>query len=111
MGFSSDGDVVWPVPPDWTRGVQERLAWGSDARRASATAVTQLRSWRHLPRRGFEVGVAEAAGDRRIVDRLMAGHSGAWQLPIGPDVQWLAATLSPGATSIPCETAGFDFVA
>lgn len=111
MGFSSGGAVVWPVPPDWARGVQERLAWGTDVLRASATAVTQHRSYRHLPRRDFEFEVAEAAGDRRLVDMLLAGHGGTWQLPIWPDVQWLSSALSVGATAIPCTTAGYDFVA
>jgi hypothetical protein len=42
---------------------------------------------------------------------LLAGWGGAWQLPIWPDVQRLSAPLSAGAVSVPCATAGFDFVA
>lgn len=111
MGFASATDKVWPVPPDWARGVQERLAWGTDVMLASATAVTQHRSWRSSPRRGFDFEIAEVAGDRRVVDMLLAGHGGSWQLPIWPDVQWLSAPLAGASVSVPCATAGFDFVA
>ncbi|TAM72306.1 hypothetical protein EPN44_15925 [bacterium] len=111
MGFATNTDVPWTIPPDWTNGVQESLGWSTDILQASATAVTQHRSLRATPRRAFTFEVAARAQARRAADMLLAGHSGIWQLPIWPDVQWLGATLNGGVISIPCATAGYDFTA
>ncbi|MBS0218076.1 MAG: hypothetical protein JSR63_07800 [Proteobacteria bacterium] len=111
MAFDVSGARIWPVPPDWSAGVKESLAWGSDVMQASGTAVTQHRSWRASPRRAFSFNVLADAQSRRVAEMLIAGWNGAWQLPIWPDVQVLSATLASGATSIPCNTTGFDFVA
>lgn len=111
MGFASALDVVWTVPPDWTNGVQESLGWATDIMQASATAVTQHRSLRAAPRRALTFEVAARAQARRTADMLLAGHSGIWQLPIWPDVQWLTATLNAGVDVVPSATAGFDFTA
>lgn len=109
MGFSSALDVVWTIPPDWSHGVQESLAWSTDVMQASATAVTQHRSLRAAPRRAFTFEVAARRQARRAADMLLAGHSGVWQLPIWPDVQWLGDKLNAGVASIPCATEGYDF--
>lgn len=111
MTFTAAADKIWPVTPDWSNGVQERLAWGTDVMVASATAVSQHRSWRAAPRRRFDFELAAGGTDRRVADMLLAGHAGSWLLPIWPDVQWLAATIAAGAVSVPCATLGFDFVA
>lgn len=111
MGFTSLGAKIWPVPPDWKEGVQERLSFSTDVLQASATAVTAHRSLRDVPRRGFTFNVAATDQAHRLVDMLLAGHTGAWQLPIWPDVQWLDSAVPAGADLIPCATGGFDFVA
>lgn len=110
MAFTLAGDRVWTLPPDWSGGVSESLGWLSDVQRASANAVSVHRGLRAYPRRGFSFNVFTEGADRQAADMLLAGHSGTWMLPIWPDVQWLQATLSAGATEIPCATAGFDFV-
>lgn len=111
MSFSLSSARIWPVPPDWSNGVQETLEWATNVMAASATAVTQHRAYRIGPRRSFSFDVSAAQNQRRAAEMLLAGYSGVWQMPIWPDVQWLPATLASGATSIPCATAGFDFVA
>jgi hypothetical protein len=111
MGFDAIGERIWPVPPDWSNGVRESLAFGTDVMTASATAVSQHRSYRTTPRRQFTFETLANAQSRRVTDMLLAGSGGAWQLPIWPDVQRLASPLSTGVTSVPCATAGFDFVA
>lgn len=110
MGFTSAGEKVWTVPPDWSEGVNESLAWLTDVQRASATAVSYHRGLRAFPLRTFGFSLRMAGADRQAVDMLLAGHSESWQLPIWPDVQWLSTPLSAGATEIPCATGGFDFV-
>lgn len=90
--------------------MQETLAWASDVMQSPSTAVTQHRALRDAPRRSFDFDLIANAQDRRVAEMLLAGHAGAWLMPIWPDVQWLSATLDVGATSIPCATAGFDFV-
>jgi hypothetical protein len=107
MAFGATGERIWPVPPDWSNGVRESLAFGTDVMMASATAVSQHRSYRTSPRRQFSFETLANAQSRRVADMLLAG----WQLPIWPDVQWLSSVLASGVTSIPCVTAGFDFVA
>jgi hypothetical protein len=111
MAFGATGERIWPVPPDWSNGVRESLAFGTDLMTANATAVSQHRSYRTSPRRQFSFETLAHAQSRRVADMLLAGWGGAWQLPIWPDVQRLAAPLSTGVTSVPCATAGFDFVA
>ncbi len=111
MGFAASIDVPWTIAPDWSNGVQESLSWSTDVMQASATAVTQHRGLRTGPRRSFTFALTADAQNRRAADMLLAGHSGLWPLPIWPDVQWLAAPLDAGVTTIPCSTAGYDFVA
>lgn len=111
MGFADALDVPWTVMPDWANGMPETLSWATDVMRASATAVTQHRSLRASPRRSFVLPLVADTQRRRAADMLLAGHSGLWQLPICPDVQWLDAPLAAGVNAIPCVTAGYDFVA
>jgi hypothetical protein len=111
MGFGVATAKIWPVPPDWANGVDETLAWSTDLVRASATASSQHRALRDVPARQFSFEVLAQARARRTAEMLLAGYSGAWQLPIWHDVQWLGAPIAAGAVSIPCATAGFDFVA
>lgn len=111
MGFTSGGAKIWPIAPDWANGIQETLRWSTDVLQASATAVTHHRGLRIGPQRGFTFEVLSQAKNFRAAQMLLAGHGGPWMLPIWPDQQRLGATLASGASSIPCLTAGFDFVA
>lgn len=111
MGFVDGGARIWPVTPDWEQGVTETLGWGTDVMFASATAVSQHRSYRVSPRRSFAFETAAGGAERQLADMLLAGYSREWLLPIWPDMQWLSAPLASGATSVPCSTVGFDFVA
>lgn len=106
--FTSGGEKIWPVTPDWSNGVQENLSWLSDVVVASASAVSQHRSLRIGPRRRFMFELLAGGKERRVADMLLAGHRGAWWLPIWPDVQRCSA-LSAAASFIPCKTSGFDF--
>lgn len=108
--FTSAGEKIWPVTPDWSSSVQEGLSWLSDVMQASATAVTQHRSVRVGPRRSFTFELLANGQERRVADMLLAGHRGPWLLPIWPDVQ-LTGVLAPAAEFIACATPGFDFVA
>jgi hypothetical protein len=102
---------IWPIPPDWTNGVTESLAWLSDVMQASATAVTQHRGLRPSPRRRFSFEVLAAGRARRVADMLLLGHGGFWWLPVWPDVCLLAEPLAAGADRIRYPTEGRDFAA
>lgn len=110
VGFTSSGEKIWPVTPDWTNGVQENLSWLSDVMQASATAVSQHRGLRIGPRRSFIFELLADGQERRVADMLLAGHRGVWLLPIWPDVQLIGAHAE-AAEFITCKTPGFDFVA
>lgn len=110
VGFVDDGPRIWPIPPDWGKGVQESLAWGTDVMIAPATAESQHRSWRASPRVGFEFEVLADGKARRLADMLLAGYAGEWLLPIWHDVQWRSGTLAASATSVACATDGYEFV-
>jgi hypothetical protein len=111
MAFASATAKIWPVPANWSKGVSESLAWSTDLARASGTASSQHRALRDVPARQLSFEVLADAQARRAADMLVAGYTGTWQLPIWPDQQWLGTPVSLGATTIPCATAGFDFVA
>lgn len=109
MGFTSGGARVWPVPPEWSSGVQEQLRWLTDVLQADASGVTQHRGLRIAPRRSLAFEVLSSGQDRRTAEMLLAGYGGVWDLPIWHDGQRLASGLASGSTSITCTTAGFDF--
>jgi hypothetical protein len=108
--FAASGPVIWPVGPDWARSVSERLAWATDVMQASANAETQHRGLRIGPRRSLGFEVASDAQERRVADMLLAGHRGAWSLPIWPDACWLVDEQAIGDPIVPCAPAGCDFV-
>ncbi|MDZ5815105.1 hypothetical protein U4I65_08670 [Stenotrophomonas maltophilia] len=110
MAFTTSSARIWPVGPDWSNGVQETLSWATDVLQASATAVTQHRRLRPGPRRSFNFELLANGQARRVADMLLAGYSGAWDLPIWPDGQRLVAPLSAGSISISCATVGRDFI-
>lgn len=111
MGFVEGGPRIVPLTPDWGQRVSETLAHGTDVMQASGTAVSWHVGYRLGPRRtlSFEL-LAHRLVERQLMDALLAGHRGAFELPLWPDVQWLAATVASGATSVPCATVGFELV-
>jgi hypothetical protein len=111
VGFAASQPRIWPVAPDWSGGVGESLAWATDVAYDSATGVSSHVSYRTGPRRSFSFDLLAGTQERRVADMLLAGPSGAWLLPVWPDVQWLTASAFTGTAELPCATAGFDFVA
>lgn len=111
MGYVAEQPILWPAPPNWAQGVDETLSWLTDVMQASGTAMQQTRALRTAPRRSFAIETIDAGDARRIIDAIAfdIGTHG-FLLPIYPDVQWLSAPLTAGATGIACSTAGFDFV-
>lgn len=109
MSYALDGAVVWPVPPDWSEPVRERLEWLTDVI-AARTGRVQKRRLRRAPRRTLEFSVWADGQARRVTDALRMDHGARyWMLPIWPDVQILSSPVAAAATSISCRTEGFDF--
>ncbi len=102
--------IAWPFVPDWSEGVTEWLRWATDIL-ASETGVEQRRALRIAPRRGFDAAFLFSERERVLAElMIMAWGARIWALPIWPDLQFLAADLPAGSLSVPCTTAGFDFV-
>lgn len=111
MSYATNGPVPWPLPPDWTDGVRERLEWLTDVISAR-NGRAQRRRLRRAPRRTFRFNVLSHGQARRVVDAILNDHgAGYWMLQIWHDVQQLTTALSASTTFIPCRTEGFDFVA
>lgn len=103
--------TAWTLVPDWKDGILERLAWLT-AVLASPTGAEQNRALRQSPRRTFEATFLVDGPARSYLDLSVYGWSRyRWALPIWPDIVWLGTPLSLGATVLPCDTAGRDFVA
>lgn len=112
MSFATDQPLIWPVPADWGRPVRESLGWLTEVLVAPTYGIAQKRSLRAAPRRSFAFDVVAEKRERRLLDTLrFDGGSRQWMLPIWPDGQVLAEQVASGADSIPCLTAGYDFVA
>lgn len=110
MTYAINTQVPWPVPPDWSNGVRERLNWLTDVI-AAKNGRRQKRELRLAPRRAFEFEVIADQQLRRVLDALLMDHGGKYfMLPIWHDVQLLTSPLASAESYVPCRTAGFEFV-
>lgn len=108
MGFSAEGPLLWPIPPDWTDGVFESLEWLTEVQRARSGRQLK-RQLRLHPRRTLEFSVIADQQARRVLDAILNDRGGRyWVLPLWYEVQWLDE-LASGANFIPCHTEGFEF--
>ena len=108
MTFAIGAVVPWTVPPDWTRGVRERLAWMTNVLTGSL-GTPHKRRLRDVPWRSFSFEVLAAGPDRALLDAQRYDMGGRlWALPIWQDAQPVAGVVE-GAGTIACRTAGFDF--
>jgi len=112
MAYTSEGPMVWPLLPNWKRGIEESLEFKTFVTRPTYTGLAQKKRLRIAPRRGFRFEVHPYGDGRRLLENLRVKHGKReWLLPVWQDRQRLAADLAIGATSIPCATAGYDFAA
>lgn len=110
MSYAFNAPVPWPVPPDWSNGVRERLSWLTDVIQAK-NGRRQKRELRLAPRRIFDFEVIADEQLRRVLDALLMDHGGKYfMLPIWHDVQLLDAPLAAEQSFVPCRTVGFEFV-
>ena len=101
--------LPWPLLPDWTRGIDESLAWRTDEQTAldgSRDTEPKLES----PRRRWEFDLLEGRHERRIIENMLYDWTArVWALPVWTDQEFLSATLPAGASEILLDTAGLDF--
>lgn len=106
-GEASATPMVWAHQP--YGAVLERMSWLTDVL-PSFNGAEQRRALRAAPRRSFEFDVMMSAAERRAAEnRLHQWQARRWALPIWPDAQPLSASIAPGATALPCDTATRDF--
>ncbi|MGU9776197.1 hypothetical protein ACV3J7_07315 [Salmonella enterica] len=102
---------IWSVEPDWSEDVTESLSWKTDVL-TSPSGAEQRIARRLSPRRTFEfTAFAAGAGRRALENLLYVAGATEWDLPVFPDVAILSVSLAAGATFIPVETVGRDFIA
>jgi hypothetical protein len=101
--------VEWPLLPNWSDGMTERLGWNTQVLR-SASGAEQRRALRLAPRRSFEASMLVEGRERALLDAMLAGWGArVWAIPVWPDVQLLPIAVGVGADTIQCATQGRDF--
>ncbi len=110
MSYSADELPLWPLLPNWRRAITEALEFRTRIIGPTLTGVRQKRRMRIAPRRSFAFEVHPHHAGRRLLENLRFAQGKAeWALPIWHDRQGLSADLPTGSSSIPCNTAGYDF--
>lgn len=110
MSFGSGQDFLWPVTPDWSSGIRERLSWSTAIHIAPKTAFSQHVAEWVGPQRSLQFETLDGRQTRRVVDALLQAQGPRSILvPIWPDEQLLRDPHAPGQNAIGCRTMGFDF--
>ncbi len=92
--------VLWPIRPDWTRGITERLEWATDVLTARDGTEQRVRL-RTNARRTLEGDYQAAGHDARIAESLLFGWGGRkYCLPVWIERDVLAAPVAAGTTAI-----------
>jgi hypothetical protein len=102
--------VAWMLPPDWSDGITETLAWLTDLQQADDGS--QLREvLREAPRREWQFGVVAGGRQRRILESAIYDWGArTWALPVWPDVTWLTAPVAAGSNTLDVDTRHLDYV-
>lgn len=102
---------LWQAEPDWTNGITEILEWKTDILQSYSGAEQRI-ARRLSPRRTFEFSVLINGNERsRFENRLAFVGGNSWYFPVYTDVTYLDDDVNTGATVLPCNTIGRDFVA
>jgi hypothetical protein len=100
---------AWVWPADWSKTVDESLAWLTDVQRALNGATTCIPA-RGEPRRSFEFDVLADKHERRQIEAVLFDWTARlWAFPILPEATPLPAALASGADRVSVATAGLDF--
>ena len=110
MSYESDDLPVWPLLPNWKRGVTDAVAFKTNIIGPTLTGMRQKRKNRIAPRRSIGFEVHPHHDSRRLFDnmRFSMGRR-MWLLPMWMDVQKLPLEALMGSDEITCETEGYDF--
>lgn len=101
---------LWQAEPDWTNGITEILEWKTDILQSYSGAEQRI-ARRLSPRRTFEFSILINGNERsRFENRLAFVGGNSWYFPIYTDVTYLDDDVNIGATVLPCNTIGRDFV-
>lgn len=101
---------LWQAEPDWTNGITETLEWKTDILQAYSGAEQRI-ARRLSPRRTFEFSILIHGNERsRFENRLAFVGGNSWYFPVFTDVTYLEDDINRGATVLPCNTIGRDFV-
>lgn len=97
-------------PASFDAPITERLEWLTDVITTRNRKEQRIRM-RQYPRRSFEFRIACASElQRATVENWLTAHQSEFvDVPIWPDVQFTAAAMTAGATSIAIPTTGIDF--
>lgn len=92
--------VIWPIRPDWARGVTERLEWATDVLPAYDGTEQRVRL-RTNARRALEMDFTAHGHDARIAETLLFGWGGRrYCLPVWMERDVLAAPVAAGSATL-----------
>lgn len=102
---------LWPVQPNWTSPVVERLAWNTDVITARDGSEQRI-GLRTRPVRTFDYQFLLTHAQLGHVQAIVrAWQDQALEVPIWTDVQLLSESIEAGARLVPCNYAMLDFEA
>lgn len=101
IAFTGSRIVAWTFPPEWGRGVMERLEWKTDVMQAFDGSEQRV-ALRALPRRSFEFEFwSDSAQVRRKLEALLWNWGALiWALPIWTDGTTVSSTAAIGDTTV-----------
>ena len=109
MSYDSNVLPLWPLLPNWKRGINEQLEFRTRVLGPTFEGFRQKRRKRIAPRRRFLFEVHPYGDSRRLLDNIRhAIGSREWALPVFPDKQVLEDDLPVGSDVVSCNTFGFD---
>lgn len=102
--------TAFPFPPDWQRGVIERLEWLTDIL-TSYNGTEQRVALRQAPRRSVEYNylVITPQERRRLENIFFAWGAQRWAVPIWTDCTTLSGEIPAGTEYLPIQPGSYDY--
>jgi hypothetical protein len=102
--------VVFGYAPNWSEPVREKLSWLTDVL-LTQSGIEQRVGLRGIPRRALSYSLLtqDRLASAKLETILLGWQSRLYALPVWTERQVLAAPLTAGVMTIPCQTTDYEF--